>query len=508
MSNPKVKNPGRDRGGPNDAETLEQTLKELSDIQFALDQSTIVAITDQRGIINYVNDQFCRISKYTRDELLGQDHRIINSGYHSKDFIRDLWTTIAGGDVWKGELKNRAKDGSFYWVDTTIVPFLNTEGKPYQYVAIRHDITQRKLGEERIAEQAALLDEARDAILVRNLDETIVYWNKGAELLYGWSASEAIGKNAQDLLFREIPADFDEAQRSIAETGHWTGELDQVRKDGRTIIVQGSWTLVRDDSGAPNQKLVVNTDITEKKRLQADLQRAAQLSLVGELAAGLAHEIKNPLAGIQGIVDILLRRRDPNDPEREALEGVREEVERIDNTVRALLDRARPRKMEVQPRSLTEVTQRAVNLAIGQAAVRSESARQVSVRFEASSDPIILPLDAGQIEDAILNLIINAIEASDGASCVTVRLFRSESNDDAADLREEANIEVSDQGSGISEEDIARIFHPFFTTRKVGTGLGLPAVRRIVRAHGGSADVKSTPGQGSTFTIRLPLRNP
>jgi signal transduction histidine kinase len=132
----------------------------------------------------------------------------------------------------------------------------------------------------------------------------------------------------------------------------------------------------------------------------------------------------------------------------------------------------------------------------------------VSVRFEASSEVIILPLDAGQIEDAILNLIINAIEASDDESRVTVRLFRSESDDDAADLREEANIEVSDQGSGISEEDMARIFHPFFTTRKVGTGLGLPAVRRIVRAHGGRVDVKSTPGQGSTFTIRLPLRNP
>jgi PAS domain S-box-containing protein len=487
---------------------LQETLKELSDIKFALDQSTIVAITDQRGIINYVNDEFCRISKYTREELLGQDHRIINSGYHSTDFIRDLWTTIAGGKVWKGELKNRAKDGSIYWVDTTIVPFLNADGKPYQYVAIRHDITQRKLGEERIAEQAALLDEARDAILVRNLDETIVYWNKGAELLYGWTADEAIGQNAQELLFREIPPQFEEAQRIVAETGHWTGDLNQVKKDGRAIIVSGSWTLVRDESGTPYQKLVVNTDVTDKKRLQANLERFAQLSLVGELAAGLAHEIKNPLAGIQGIVDILLRRREANDPEREALEGVRHEVERIDNTVRALLARARPRQMEVQPRSLTEVTQRAVNLAIGQAAVRSDSAQQVSVRFEASSEAIILPLDAGQIEDAILNLIINAIEASDDESRVTVRLFRSESDDDAADLREEANIEVSDQGSGISEEDMARIFHPFFTTRKVGTGLGLPAVRRIVRAHGGRVDVKSTPGQGSTFTIRLPLRNP
>src|SRR5512132_701356 len=228
---------------PEDQGELERSLKEVADIKFALDQSTIVAITDQRGIINYVNDEFCRISKFSREELLGQDHRIINSGYHPTDFIRDLWTTIASGQVWKGELRNRASDGSIYWVDTTIVPFLNSDGKPYQYVAIRHDITQLKLAEDQIKRQAA------------------------------------------------------------------------------------------------------------------ELQRAAQLSLIGELAAGLAHEIKNPLAGIQGAVDILIRRRDANDPEREALEGVRHQVERIDATVRALLDRARPRGHRPTSTSLTEVTQ-------------------------------------------------------------------------------------------------------------------------------------------------------
>ena len=487
-------------------EALERSQKELADIKFALDESAIVAITDQRGIINYVNDKFCQISKYSRDELLGQDHRIINSGYHPKEFIRNLWTTIASGKTWRGEIKNRAKDGSYYWVDTTIVPFLNSEGKPYQYVAIRSDITERKRAEERIQEQAALLDEAQDAILVRDLDQRILFWNKGAEHIYGWTAEEAIGRNAQELLFKGQPsAPFAEARRAVMQQGEWQGELHQTRRDGNEIIVEGRWTLVRDEHGEPTSILVINTDITEKKRMESQFLRAQRMESIGTLAGGIAHDLNNVLSPILMAID-MLQLRTTDESSKKWLDVLRTNAERGGNMVRQVLSFARGvegERVALQPKHLIKEIVKIL---------RETLPKSVEISFRIPDDLWIISADATQMHQVLMNLCVNARDAMPEGGSILITAENVLVDENYARMHIEAkpgrfvSISVGDTGPGMTPEVQSRIFEPFFTTKEMtkGTGLGLSTALTIVKSHGGFINVYSELHKGSQFAIYLP----
>jgi PAS domain S-box-containing protein len=338
-------------------------------------------------------------------------------------------------------------------------------------------------------------------------DGTLVEANRAALQAASLCPEDVLGRPFEQTYWWSYSPDVQSRLRAAIERAA-RGEpsrFDAVNRVGpdRFVTVDFMLAPLTDERGRVTHLIPSAVDITEKRRLEAELARASHLSLIGELAAGLAHEVKNPLAGIKGAVDILIQRREAGDPEVEVLEDVRHAVERIDRTVRALLERASPRPPRLAAASLTEAVHRAVLLARHTAANSSAAGHRVEVIFEHPRDTFVLPIDSARIEDAVLNLILNGIEAVEGEGTVVVSVRREAPRETGAPP--EAVVEVRDTGRGIAAGDLARVFSPFYTTTEGGTGLGLPSVRRIAQAHGGRVEVRSEPGRGSTFTLHLPL---
>ncbi|MBI4657887.1 MAG: response regulator [Verrucomicrobia bacterium] len=364
---------------------------------------------------------------------------------------------------------------------------------------------QRMLAEEQIREQAALLDQAQDAIFVCDLQDRISYWNLGAERMFGWTAQEALGQNALALLAPEPSAHLTEASQRVLETGEWRGELTFTGKEAQPVIVESRWTLVRSPEGKLKSKLIVNTDITDRKKLQAQLLRSQRLESVGTLAGGIAHDLNNVLAPILMATQLLRARlREPG--ELKLLDTVEASAQRGAEMVKQIVSFARGAHGERTIVQLRSLVRDMVKVA------RETFPPSIHLRTQLPSDVWTISGDATQIYQVLMNLCINARDAMPSGGTLGIELENVILDEPYAAMQPEAKpgpyvkLSVIDTGIGVAPGILDKIFEPFFTTKAngKGSGLGLSTVRSIVQNHGGFVTVSSALGTGTRFTVHLP----
>lgn len=343
-----------------------------------------------------------------------------------------------------------------------------------------------------------LIEAIEDGVCVQNLEGEIIYANSTLAKLLGLEKKEIINKTSLEVFSSSSLALLPELCNNLNPETDKEKEETFNQNNGQPLRIRIS--PIYDCYNKVSEYLIVIRDVTDVIQREREMARAEQFALIGELVAGLAHEIRNPLAGIQGAMDILIERKRESDPDRLVLENARQEVWRIDAAIGSLLERSRLRAMKLVPSSLANVAKSAVMLAQDQIAATIDGANKIEIIYLPSLDPMIISIDAAQIEDAILNLILNAIEAVEQTGQISVSLSKNIKSDSTY----EAVVTVKDNGKGIPTEHLAKIFNPFFSTKPYGTGLGLAAVRRILRAHNGRVEVDSIEGKGSTFKLCIP----
>jgi len=389
--------------------------------------------------------------------------------------------------------------------EVAMTPLCDDNGVVTNLVGTVRDVTERRQNEERILAQAKLLDRAKDAILVLDLDGVVSYWNRGAEKLYGWASREAVGRRITELIYRDTAA-RERAHRRLLEIGEWNGELVQWTRAGKRVISEASWTLIN-EPGAPKAVLSINTDITARKSLELQVHRAQRMESLGTLAGGVAHDFNNILAAILANVTCASYALAPDHPTREYLAEIEKASQRASDLVRQILTFTRHQEPRRQPVKLAPLVAETLKL------LRSTLPPKVELRTEFAADLPEVLAEPTQVHQVIMNLGTNAAHAmAEGPGLLSVRaervLLQRTLLAGAVQLPAGAyaRLTVEDTGAGMDEATLERIFDPFFTTKEPGkgTGLGLSVVHGIMKSYAGGISVRSTPGKGTVFTLYFP----
>ncbi len=400
----------------------------------------------------------------------------------------------------------KRKDGTYIYVEDNGDFLLDARGKPYRMVGAMKDITERKQAEAKLKEQSMLIDNMRDAVIICDLEDRILFWNKGAELIYGFSASEVMNKSAAKLLWSENQDDIKQIIQIVLRAGHWSGELKKRRKTGEELRVESNWILTYNEQEKQKAIISIDRDVTEQRRLQEQFLRAQRLDSLGRLAAGIAHDLNNIFTPMMLSLE-LLDTQTTNEKSQKWIKTLQRNLERGTQLVQQILSFARGAVGDMQPCNLANVLHELNDF------IQNTFPKNIQIKTQVAKDLPSVRADPMQIYQMLLNLAVNARDAMPAGGELAFHLEPFSVGEHNAlihldaKLGEYVRISISDTGTGMSPEVLDKIFEPFFTTKEVGkgTGLGLSTVFSIVKHHQGFINVYSELGKGTVFRVYLPV---
>ena len=478
-------------------------LKDIFDSLYAF-----VGVLTPDGTLVQANAAALRAASLKPEDVIGKRFEETYWWSYSPDVQAELRAAIdraAGGERSRYDVRVRLSENHFIDIDFSLVPVYAGAAAVAYLIPSGTDITERKLAEDRLREQATLLDHAQDAILVRDMEDRLLFWNVRAERIYGWKSEEVLGKNICDLFYRKNRAPYDAAKKELLATGGWEGELRHLTRDGKEIIAESRWTLLLDKEEQPRSVLSVNTNVADKKKIEAQLLRAQRMESIGTLAGGIAHDINNLLSPIMMSIRLLQMRTADEDSLR-LLATLQSSAERGAGLMKQVLSFARGVQGDhilLQPRDLIREIVKIL---------KDTLPKSIEVRPGGVEDPWLVSGDPTQLHQVMMNLCVNARDAMPNGGRLSILADNVVIDQHYARMNLDARpgrfvlMTIADTGDGIPPHVLDKIFEPFFTTKEMGkgTGLGLSIALGIVKGHGGFIDVYSEVGRGAQFKIHLP----